>query len=73
MLRRVQLSQDLTVDDVHRLAAEPELQILQASPPVDRETWDLINEELLTRRPRRSDPGCTVSIRLFATFPFSAM
>ena len=49
--RRVRLSQNLTVDEVHRLAAEPELRILQASSPVDCETWDLINEELLTRRP----------------------
>ena len=51
MRRRVPLSQNLTVDEVHRLAAEPELRILQASSPVDCETWDLINEELLTRRP----------------------
>jgi hypothetical protein len=51
MRRRVRLSKNLTVDEVHRLAAEPELRILQASSPVDRETWDLINEELLTRRP----------------------
>jgi hypothetical protein len=51
VMRRVHLSQNLTVDEVHRLAAEPELQILEASSPVDRETWDLMNEELLTRRP----------------------
>jgi hypothetical protein len=51
MRRRVQFSKNLTVDEVHRLSAELELRILQASSPVDRETWDLINEELLTRRP----------------------
>jgi hypothetical protein len=33
------------------LLLSPELRILQASSPVNRETWDLVNEELLTRRP----------------------
>ena len=33
------------------LLLSPELRILQASSPVNGETWDLINEELLTRRP----------------------
>jgi len=33
------------------LLLSPELRILQASFPVNGETWDLINEELLTRRP----------------------
>jgi hypothetical protein len=72
MRRRVQLSKNLTVDEVHRLAAEPELRILQAWSPVDRETWDLINEELLTRRPE-------VQIRVYGFYslvcdlPFSAI
>jgi len=48
---RVQLKPNLTRADVKRLAAEPGLRILQTASPVDRETWELINDELLLSRP----------------------
>ncbi len=49
--RRVQLKPNLTLADVQQLAAEPGMRILQTSSPVDRKTWELINEELLVSRP----------------------
>ena len=49
--RRVQLKPNLTFADVQQLAAQPGLRILQTSSPVDRKTWELINEELLVIRP----------------------
>jgi hypothetical protein len=48
---RVQLRPNLTIADVQELAAAPGLRILQTASPVDGETWELINEELLARRP----------------------
>jgi len=39
----------LTIADVQELAAEPGLRIMQTASPVDGETWELINEELLAR------------------------
>ena len=67
----------------HRVAAEPEFRILQASSPVDRETWDLINEELLTRRPEVQirvygfyslvcDLSFLSHLKTFAVFPLIA-
>jgi hypothetical protein len=48
---RIEFKENLTVADGHQLSLEAELRILQCSSPVAPKTWDLINEELLPRRP----------------------
>ena len=49
--RRVQLDSNLTLPEVRQLAENQNLQVLQARSPIDANTWQLINEELLVRRP----------------------
>ena len=49
--RRVQLNPNLTLPEVRELANNENLQVLQTASPIDRNTWQLINEELLVRRP----------------------
>ena len=49
--RRVQLNSNLTLPEVRQLAENQNLQVLQTRSPIDANTWQLINEELLVRRP----------------------
>lgn len=49
--RRVQLNPNLTLPEVRDLASNENLQVLQTASPIDADTWQLINEELLVRRP----------------------
>jgi len=49
--RRVQLNPNLALLEVRELANNESLQVLQTASPIDANTWQLINEELLVRRP----------------------
>jgi hypothetical protein len=46
---RAEFEKRLTLKDIHKLSSDPDLRVLQCSSPVEPETWDLINEELLIR------------------------
>jgi hypothetical protein len=48
---RIEFSGHLSLSEIEELACNADLRVLQCSSPVDPATWDLINSELLTRRP----------------------
>ncbi len=48
---RVDFETSLTLADIHQLSVNSNLRTLQCCSEVQLETWDLINNELLTRRP----------------------
>ena len=48
---RVEFFDRLTQKEVHDLATNPNLRVLQTARPVSSETWDLLNQNLFTIRP----------------------
>jgi Leucine-rich repeat (LRR) protein len=48
---RVEFLDRLTQKEVHDLAANPELRILQTARPVSAQTWELLNQNLFALRP----------------------
>lgn len=48
---RLQFAETLTIEEIHKIAADPKVNVLQTFSVVDAQTWDLLNEYLFPRRP----------------------
>ena len=48
---RVDFGTSLTKGDIHALAEDRGLKVLQCSSPVKQQTWELLNSQFFTRRP----------------------
>jgi len=49
--QRLQFAETLTIEEIHEIAANPKVKVLQTFSVVDSQTWDSLNENLFLRRP----------------------
>lgn len=58
---RIGIDHSVTTSEVRRLAADPELRVIQTVAPLSESTWRMIDDELFTTRP-------DVQLRLFGHY-----